>query len=236
MCDRVTRLFVRLMSKHTIMCLIRLGGLLKIGHYCTKPSPKLGSLLLISSTADAVEVRKSAVVEPLTVVWDVKESVYISSSLLSSSPDMGSGKDGAAFKEFFCLDSSLEFEVPDSRSAEASFTIEASSCWGGLALGLVVLLGLPWGTLATLGISSLPSSSSSELEMPSPFIPPCGLTLPCRGNNRFLCRTLVLPPCNTFHCVHRDTRGRLAYHLVFLTLPSILDLVPAFPGSLFYQH
>ena len=111
--------------------------------------------------------------EPLAVVWDVRE--YISSSLLSSSPDMGSGEDGAANKEwFFCLDSSLKSEAPDSGSAEASF-LEASFCSVGLALGLVLLLGLPWGVLSTLGISSAPSSSSSESEMPSPFIPPCCL-------------------------------------------------------------
>ena len=76
----------------------------------------------MSSTADTVEVSKSAGVESLAVVWEVRESMYISSSLLSSSHDMGSGEDGEAIKEFF-------------RSAEASFTTEASFCWVGLDLG-----------------------------------------------------------------------------------------------------
>ena len=129
---------------------------------------------------------------------------------------MNSGEDGVAINEFF-------------RLAEASFTTETSFCWMGLNLGLVVHLDLSQGALATLGISSLPSSSSSEPEMPSSSVPPCCLTLPCRGSNRFLCRTLVLPPGNTFYCIHRDTSGRLAYHLVLPTLPSILDFVPAFP-------
>ena len=44
----------------------------------------------MSSTADAVEDSKSAEVESLAVVWEVRES-YISSSLSSSSPEIDSG-------------------------------------------------------------------------------------------------------------------------------------------------
>ena len=58
-----------------------------------------GCTKLLSSNASALEVRGSAVVEPLAVVYDVKESVYTSSSLLYSSPDMFSGEDGLASKE-----------------------------------------------------------------------------------------------------------------------------------------
>ena len=47
-----------------------------------------GCTEILSSNADVLEVRGSAVVKPLAVVWDVKESVYISSSLLSSSLDI----------------------------------------------------------------------------------------------------------------------------------------------------
>ena len=47
---------------------------------------------LLSSNADALEVRGSAVVEPLAMVFDIKDSVYTSSALLSSSPDMCSGR------------------------------------------------------------------------------------------------------------------------------------------------
>ena len=54
---------------------------------------------LLSSNADALEVKGSVVVEPLAVVWEVNESVYISSSLLSSSPDICSGEDGLTSKE-----------------------------------------------------------------------------------------------------------------------------------------
>ena len=135
---------------------------------------------------------------------------------------MNSGEDGVAINEFF-------------RLAEASFTTETSFCWMGLNLGLVVHLDLSQGALATLGISSLPSSSSSEPEMPSSSVPPCCLTLPCRGSNRFLCRTLVLPPGNTF-TVYTETLvvgwpttwySPLSHLSWILCLPS--------PGSLFHQ-
>ena len=53
---------------------------------------------LLSANADALEVRESTVVEPLVVVCYVKESMYTSSSLLSSSPDICSGEDGLASK------------------------------------------------------------------------------------------------------------------------------------------
>ena len=47
-----------------------------------------------------VEGGISTVVEPLAVVGDVKESVYTSSSLLSSSPAMCSGEDGLVSLEW----------------------------------------------------------------------------------------------------------------------------------------
>ena len=131
------------------------------------------------------EVSKSAKVELLAVVWEVRESVYISSPSLSSSPDMDSGKDW-------------------------------NSHWGGfwISRGIchhrgLLLLGGTWlwfdgtprsllGALATLGITSTPSSSSSEPEMPSPSVPP-GLPDPTlQGSKRLLWRTLVLPPATLF--------------------------------------
>ena len=42
-------------------------------------------------------------------------------------------------------------------------------------------------------------------------------------------------PCNTLYGVYRNTRGRLTQCLVFLILPSILDLMSAFPGTLFHE-
>ena len=114
--------------------------------------------------------------------------MYTSSLLLSSSPDIWSGEDGLASKEWvFCPD----------RSAEASLP-EASLYCGELVLGLVVPLGIPHGALATLSISSPPSSSASEPRIPSSLIPPFCLILPCRGSNVFLWRTLVLPPATPF--------------------------------------
>ena len=38
-------------------------------------------------------------------------------------------------------------------------------------------------------------------------------------------------PCNTFYLIYWNTRVRLPYNLVFITLPPILYFVPAFPGS-----
>ena len=58
-----------------------------------------GCTELLPSNANALEVGRSAVVEPLAVGCDIKESVYSSSSLLSSSLDMCSGEDGSASKE-----------------------------------------------------------------------------------------------------------------------------------------
>ena len=99
-------------------------------------SETLGGTLQMASS-----YRMSAEVELLAVVWEVRESVlYISSSpSLSSYTDMDSGEDGIVIEEAF-------------RSAVASATAEASSCWVGPDFSLVVLLGVPLGTLATLGI------------------------------------------------------------------------------------
>ena len=97
-------------------------------------SDTLGDMLLLASTADAVKVSKSAEVELLAVVWELRES----SSSLSSSPHMDSGEDGIVIEDAF-------------RSAEAYATTEASFCWMGLDFGLVVLLGLSLEALATLG-------------------------------------------------------------------------------------
>ena len=163
----------------------------------------------MSSTTDAVEVSKSAEVESLAVVWEVRKSVYISFSLPSSSPDMDSGEDGVVIKE-------------SVRSAKTSFTRQASFCWVGCELGLMVLLGLSQGALATLGISCLPSCSSLKPEMPSPSVPPCCLTLPCRGSNRFLCMTLVQPPATLF-TVYTGTPG------VGWPTPGMLHS-PTYPG------
>ena len=66
-------------------------------------SDTLGSKLLLASTADAVEVSKSAEVELLAVVWEVRESVYISSPSLSSSPQGDSGENGMAIEEGFWI-------------------------------------------------------------------------------------------------------------------------------------
>ena len=168
-----------------------------------------GGILLLASTDNM-----SSEVELLAVVWEVRDSVLYnksSSPLLSSYPDIDSGGDGTINEEAF------------------------GSQGVGLTCGLVVTLGLPLGTLATLGITALPSSSSSESVTPSSTVPPVCLILPCRGNKKFLWRTLVFASCNSLYWIGRDTRGRLAYHLIFPTLPSVLDFMPAFPGSLFHQ-
>ena len=180
--------------KNTVRCMIRLGCFFEIRHYSAELALRYTrGMLLLASTADAVDVSKSAEVELLAVVLEVRESVYVFSPLLSSSPDMDSGEDGIVIEEGF-------------GSAEASATTEASFCWVGLDFGLVVLLGLSLGALATLGITSLPSSSSSEPEMPSPSVPPGSLTLPCRGSKRFLWRILDLPPATLF-TVYTGTPG-----------------------------
>ena len=57
--------------------------------------------VLLASTANAVEVSKAADVELLAVVWEIRESVYVSSPSLSLSPDMDSGEDGIAIEEVF---------------------------------------------------------------------------------------------------------------------------------------
>ena len=103
--------------------------------------------------------KMSGEVELLAVVWEVRESaLYKSSSpLLSSSPDIDSG-DGIILEKAF------------------------GSTGVGLVCGLMVTLSLPLEALAT----SPPSSSSSELVIPSSTNLPDYLTLPCRGNKRFL--------------------------------------------------
>ena len=122
-------------------------------------SVTLGVILLLASTD-----KMSGEVELLAVVWEVRESVLYrsSSQLLSSSPDMESGGDGIIIGEAF------------------------GSTGVGLACGLVVTLGLPLEVLATLGITSPTSSSSSQFVGPSSTYPPSCLTLPCTGNKRFL--------------------------------------------------
>ena len=98
-------------------------------------SVRLGGILLLASTGNM-----SAEVELLAVVWEVRESVLYSKSsspLLSSSPEIDSGGEGTVNEEAF------------------------GSAGMGLSCGLVVALGLPLGTLATMGITALPSSSSS---------------------------------------------------------------------------
>ena len=76
----------------------------------------------------------SAEVELLALVWEVWESVLHdkSSSPLLSSPDIDSGGDGTITEEAF------------------------GSAGVRLTCGLVVTLGLPVGTLATLGITAPP--------------------------------------------------------------------------------
>ena len=77
----------------------------------------------------------SGKVELLAVVWEVRESVLYKSSspLLSSSPDIDSGGDGIIIEEAF------------------------GSTGVGLACGLVVTLGFPFGSPSHLGhhLSSL---------------------------------------------------------------------------------
>ena len=111
-------------------------------------------------------------------------------------------------------------------------------------LGLVLLLGLPWGALTTLGISSPPSISPSQPEMSSPFIPPCCLTLPCRGSNRFLWKTLVLPPatpCIVYMATPRvgwpTTWYSLLFHLSWIfCLLSRQSVLPELDPPLLAQH
>ena len=133
---------------------------------------RLGGILLLASTDNM-----SSEVELLAVVWEVRESVLYSKSssqLLSFSPEIDSGGEGTVNEE------------------------ACGSAGVGLSCGLVVTLGLPLGTLATLGNTTLPSSSSSESVTPSSTVTPVYLILPCRGNKRFLCRTLVWPPLILF--------------------------------------
>ena len=82
----------------------------------------------MSSTADAVEVSMSAGVESLAVVWEVRESMYISSSPVSPSPDRASGR-WSSYQGAHQVSRGIFYE-------------EASFCCVGLGLGLVVLLGL----------------------------------------------------------------------------------------------
>ena len=42
--------------------------------------------------------------------------------------------------------------------------------------------------------------------------------------------------CNTFYLVHRNTRGRLSYYLVFISLRPFLNFMFAFPGSFSDQN
>ena len=63
------------------------------------PSVTLGGILLLASTDNM-----SAEVELLAAVWEARESVLydkLSSSLLSSSPDIDSGGDGTINEEAF---------------------------------------------------------------------------------------------------------------------------------------
>ena len=124
---------------------------------------------------------KFPIVVSEAVVWEGREAVYNSSSSLLLSP-------------FTMSDNYLKSEGPlDFRSAEASWS-DTFMCWVGFDWGeTFLLLVLTWGALGTPGIPLSSSSSSSGLWRSSTSCPPICLVLPCRGNSRFLCRTLVLP-------------------------------------------
>ena len=137
---------------------------------------------------------KLPMVESEGVVWEVRESIYTPSSPLLSSLSKLSGN-SLKSEEYF-----------DFKSAEPSW-LEASMCWVGFAWGETCLFPVfTWGALGTPGNPLSSSSYSSGPWGYSTSCPPCCLTLPCRGSNRFWCRILVLPPA-TFCTLYTGIPG-----------------------------
>ena len=132
-----------------------------------------------------MDPRKKLVgVESVAVVWEVRESVYSSSSLLSSVRNLSgiSLEEEVSFDvspETSCLEASLG-SVGVAGRGEDPFPV---SSWGALwhtrQLTIFFFLFLRvWG-----------------------IFPPCSsacLSLPCKGSKRLQCSTLVLPPAIHF--------------------------------------